>query len=264
MRTSSKNFKLDEIRGNIKYLEDFRNAGILCFTETWWDGDTNEDLIKLDGFGAPYRADRNLEISGKDGGGGVAIYVNERWCKKGNINVRKLVYTPDCEVICMSFRPVHLPRDYEQVFYTGVYVHPRATGERAAQTIADAIDYLHSIDKKAPCFVLCNINRKTKPYMKKTLPSYSHYVDCNTRKEAILDMCYGNIKGAYRAIKKPPISTSDHNAILLLPTYETKLKREGVDIKETQLWSTEVENQNQVRVRMYRLVGAHGPRLRYR
>ena len=81
------------------------------------------------------------------------------------------------------------------------------------------------------------------PYMKKTLPSYSQYVDCNTREEAILDMCYGNIKGAYRAIKNPPISTSDHNAILLLPTYETKLKREGVDIRERQLWSTEVENQ---------------------
>ena len=57
MRTSAKNFKLDEVRTNIKYQEEFRNAGLLIFTETWWDGDTPKDCINLNGhgFSKPFR-----------------------------------------------------------------------------------------------------------------------------------------------------------------------------------------------------------------
>ena len=62
------------MRTNIKYQEEFRNAGLLIFTETWWDGDTPKDCINLNGFSKPFRTDRDLNITGKKGGGDVAIY----------------------------------------------------------------------------------------------------------------------------------------------------------------------------------------------
>ena len=52
-------------------------------------------------------------------------------------------------------------------------------------------------------------------------------------------MCYGNIKEAYRSLQKPPVGTSDHFAVQLLPTYRQKLKQDKVKQRTVQVWSSE-------------------------
>lgn len=42
----------------------------------------------------------------------------------------------------------------------------------------------------------------------------------------MINLCYENVKDAYRAYKKPSLSTADHNVVHLVPVYCTKLQRE--------------------------------------
>ena len=75
------------------------------------------------GFGTPYRCDRDLSASGKlTVSGGVCIYVNDNFCNRGNITVRKTLSTPFVDLISISLRPKYLPREFGQVFVT-VYLH---------------------------------------------------------------------------------------------------------------------------------------------
>lgn len=55
-----------------------------------------------------------------------------------------------------------------------------------------------------------------------------------------IDLCYGNIKNAYKAYKKPPLSNADHNVVHLIPAYRTKLQREGVAKKLLRKWDDNV------------------------
>ena len=48
-----------------------------------------------------------------------------------------------------------------------------------------------------------------------------------TRQDRKIDLCFCNVKGAYKkCYKKDPLGISDHNNILLLPTYLCKIKTE--------------------------------------
>ena len=64
---------------------------------------------------------------------------------------------------------------------------------------------------------------------------FTQYVNCNTRQDRKIDLCFCNIKGAYnKCYKKDPLGISDHNNILLLPTYLCKLKTEKTGEKTRQ------------------------------
>ncbi|XP_061119365.1 peptide methionine sulfoxide reductase MsrA-like [Conger conger] len=63
------------------------------------------------------------------------------------------------------------------------------------------------------------------------LRTYYQYVKCHTRKNKILDMCYGTVKGAYSASSLPPLGASDHNVVYLRPAYQRLLKREKPQVK---------------------------------
>lgn len=45
-------------------------------------------------------------------------------------------------------------------------------------------------------------------------------------------MCYGSIKGAYKALRLPPIGGADHNCIQFIPLYPTASK-EGDNFNQT-------------------------------
>ena len=49
--------------------------------------------------------DRGSAKVGKKVGGGVCLYVNERWCDSTNVFVKKRVCTEDVELISVSLRP---------------------------------------------------------------------------------------------------------------------------------------------------------------
>lgn len=230
---NSSNSTFDELYANVKYQSDYRDACLLCFTETWWCADTQPDAIKLDGFGTPFRMDRDSDVTGKGKGGGVAVYVNERWCRKSNVTVREKMCTPDCELLALSMRPTYLPREFGQLFFVVVYVHPQANNMRTAAVIAECVDKLRVVSHDAPVFVLGDGNNCN---LQTIMPDFQQYVTCHTRSNKILDKCYGNIKDAYRSVVKAPIGTSDHNTILLLPTYVQKMRRERVETKMIKVW----------------------------
>ena len=58
----------------------------------------------------------------------------------------------------------------------------------------------------------------------------------------LLDHCYSNFRDAYKALPRPPFSTSDHNSILLLPAYRQKLKQEMPMLRSIQRWSAQSDS----------------------
>ena len=48
---------MDDLHASVKYLNEYRESSVMCFTETWL-GDTIDDQhVSVDGFGVPVRAD---------------------------------------------------------------------------------------------------------------------------------------------------------------------------------------------------------------
>ncbi|KAK7475608.1 hypothetical protein BaRGS_00033157, partial [Batillaria attramentaria] len=67
------NHKLEEIQANVRFLTEFRNACVLCFSETWLNDGIPDPALHIDGFGEPFRLDRDSKVTGKSIGG---VYVH--------------------------------------------------------------------------------------------------------------------------------------------------------------------------------------------
>lgn len=63
------------------------------------------------------------------------------------------------------------------------------------------------------------------------------YVSCPTSQS--LDLCYGSIEHAYKVFSLPPICSSDHKCVDLVPTYKSMLKTEKVETRDNKTWSEE-------------------------
>lgn len=214
---------MDELQANVKHIPDYTNACVIALTETWLkDYDQNQDF-EIDGFGQPYRLDRDAQISGKSLGGGVCLYVNPCWCR--TVKIRESVCSPHIELLSVSLRPFYLPWEIPQVFLTVVYIHPRANMAEAVSTIAKLVHRFQSICPDAPHFILGDFN---------TCSLSQHLA---TRHGKTLDLCYGTIKGAYKSFPLAPLGSSDHNCVLLAPVYQPALKRGKVEHKEVALWT---------------------------
>lgn len=53
---------------------------LIALTETWHKEQDFRTDLEIDGFGVPYRLDRDATVTGKSLGGGVCLYVNRKWC----------------------------------------------------------------------------------------------------------------------------------------------------------------------------------------
>ena len=109
--------------------------------------------------------------------------------------------------------------------------------DRAANQIADCV-HRHLQNKPgAPILLLGDFDHCS---LNKSLPGFYQYMKCNTRNNYVLDQCYGNVKDAYTARAKPPLSNSDHNAIHLLTTYRSGLVMSlSPEIRTVMVWSDE-------------------------
>ena len=88
---------------NVKFLEEYKSACLLAVTETWLkDHDSQADL-EIDGFGEPFRLDRDPTATGKSLGGGLALYVKQNWC--GNVIVRECLCALDIELFSVRLGP---------------------------------------------------------------------------------------------------------------------------------------------------------------
>ena len=224
--------KLDELQGNVRFLQDYRNSCAMAFTESWLTEQDLDNGLSVDGFGIPFRTDRNAEITGKSRGGGVCLYVNKRYCT--SVTVRENICTPDMELLSVSLRPFYLPREFPQIFITVVYIHPKANNIIASNTVSDVVQGLQNISPEAPNFILGDFNHVS---LKKSLPNFYQYITCPTRHYKTLDLCYGNIKGAYKSVPLSALGSADHNCVQLLPIYRPLFKREKPHTREVKMWT---------------------------
>ena len=222
--------KMDEISAHVRYDSIFRGCSIMCFTETWLDADDNDNFITIDGFSC-VRGDRTAE-SGKKKGGGLCVYINTKYCN--NYTVKKRICCPDLELIALSLRPFYLPREFGIIYIVLVYVPPTANTNVTTEGIVDLVHDVQTRSPDAPVVILGDFNKCN---LNADLPTFYQYVSCPTREKRTLDLCYCNITGAYIAHVKPPIGSSDHQTIHLLPNYLTQLKRGKVIQKTTQEWT---------------------------
>ena len=226
--------KLDELQGNVRFLRDYKDCCVMAFTESWLTEQDSDTDLSIDGFGVPFRQDRDAEVTGKSRGGGVCIYVNKRYCS--SVTVRESLCSSDVELLSVSLRPFYLPREFPQIFITTVYIPPKANPSTATSTIFDVVQKLQSMSPEAPHFILGDFNHVS---LKKSSKNFYQYVTCTTRKDKTLDLCYGTVKGAYKSLRLPPLGSADHNCVLLLPAYKTVLKSEKIQTKEVRIWSEE-------------------------
>lgn len=222
--------KLDELEACAKFKRDYRDACLLAFTETWLKAsDSNEDL-HISGFGYPVRMDRSPVIKNKSCGGGVCFYINKRYCN--SFTVREEICTPDLELLSISLRPFYLPREFPQLFFTIVYIHPQANTSAATQLIEEVTNRLDSLSPDAPTFILGDCNHCQ---VHNTLKTYEQYVTCpTTLNKSTIDLCYGTVPGAFKSLTMPPFGASYHTSVLLVPIYKP-ICRKQVCTKKTEM-----------------------------
>ncbi|RUS86773.1 hypothetical protein EGW08_005433 [Elysia chlorotica] len=136
---------LDELSTNTRFLSEYREAGLICITETWFTENCPDSGINIDGFSV-YRSDRTAE-SGKTRGGGVCAYINNKWCNNNNTHVTERTCTQDMEVLSLSLRPYYLPREFPKVNLNVVYAPPQANAKRAEDYLSNLI---HEQQNKSP------------------------------------------------------------------------------------------------------------------
>ncbi|KAK7933493.1 hypothetical protein WMY93_004389 [Mugilogobius chulae] len=196
--------KIDELQAHCNLQWAYKEANLICITETWLDHTITDAELFLDGFGVPLRADRDNAKSGKKIGGGLCVYVNTSWSRTANI--RETYCSPDVELLCVSFRPKYLPREFGKVTLIVVYVPPSGNDARAADVIVDCAQRVQASSPDSPLFIMGDFNSCR---LSKSLPTFQQYVKCATRGSKTLDLCYGNVRNAYKACKKPPLTETE-------------------------------------------------------
>ncbi|XP_048842540.1 uncharacterized protein LOC125715253 [Brienomyrus brachyistius] len=216
----------------------YRECSLFIFTETWLTELTPEANVDLRGF-ASVRADRDAEACGKSRGGGLIVYINNRWCNPGHVSVKASLCCPDLELLVVSMRPYYLPRELSHVICVCVYIPPRADAATACEKIHIVTARLQTQHPEAFIIITGDFNHVTLDY---TLASFYQFVDCPTRNNRTIDLLYANMRDAYRATPLPPLGKSDHNLVYLKPQYTPLDQRQPVTTRSIRRWTPEMED----------------------
>ncbi|XP_061896893.1 uncharacterized protein LOC133645982 [Entelurus aequoreus] len=224
--------KMDLLHARCRFERALRDICIIALSGTWLEESVIDSEVSLDNF-TIVRSDRTKH-SGKTRGGGVCLYINDRWCN--NIKVHCKVCRPNLELLTLSLRPFQLPREFPTVVVSCIYVAPSANINTAAEQMP-CYKYLG-----APLLYFRDFNGCR---LDNVLPSFEQYVDIPTRRGNILDLYYGNITDAFRARSYPPLGAADHNVICLLPSYKQELKRHKPHCSSAPQWTDDATTQLQ-------------------
>ena len=209
------NNKVDELDGLIKFHYAYKNASAIALTETWLHSTIDDNHIAFDGFDV-YRADRDPDASNKSRGGGCLWLIRKSWCT--NTTVHRRYQSKDLELLHLRCRPHYLPREINVINLFNVYIPPDADKTLASELIEDFVDDCLIKHPDSATIIVGDFNKA------KLSSSLHQHVTINTRENSQLDLCYTNIPGAYKSYKLPPLGSSDHNAVQLIPIYQTKHK----------------------------------------
>ncbi|KAI4899955.1 hypothetical protein NFI96_026550 [Prochilodus magdalenae] len=203
--------KTDELACLVKNQRLYRECSLFCFTETWLTPDTPDANVELPGF-STVRADRDPTLSGKRKGGGLALFINTRWCNPGHVNVKEVICCRDIEMLAVSLRPYYMPRELSHAIVVCVYIPPRAEVQAACDVIHSTVAALQT-----------------------------QHPDAFYEKNRTIDLLYANVRDAYRATPLPPLGKSDHNLVFLQPQYKPLVLRQPTTTRSFRVWSPEAE-----------------------
>ena len=225
--------KTDKLSLNCKFNSEYRDVSLICLTETWLGSKDADGTVHLDNFSL-IRGDRIL--GNKQQGGGVCVYVNQRWCK--NVTVKCIFCDDNVEYLTIACRPFHLPREFNNVYVTVAYVPPSGDYRKAAETLIKCVQFMDDNCPNGVNFLMGDFNDCD---ITNWIPNYQQHVTCKTRGDKTLDLVFCNVKDSYRVFKRPPLGISDHvyNMLYCLPTYKQKLqtlKSRKIQVKQ---WSTD-------------------------
>ena len=206
--------KTDEFAANCKYNREFRDTSFICMTETWLESKDSDGTVLVDNFNL-VRSDRS---TGRQGGG-VCIFINERWCK--NVTVKDTYCDGNIEYLVVACRPFYLPREFGNVYITVAYVPPSGDYDQAVELLTNCVQ---NMDNKCPNGINILLGDFNGCQIADHIPNYYQYVKCSTRGHNTLDLVFCNIKNAYKVLQRKPLGNSDHNMLYCLPTYVQKLK----------------------------------------
>ena len=221
--------KTDELAANCKYNREYKDISLICLTETWLEMKDPDSTVYIDGFNL-IRGDR--QGTRKQHGGGVGIYINERWCK--NVTLKQQYCDDNVEYITISCRPFYLPREFCNVYVTVAYVPPSGDFTQASEILSNCVTFMDENCPKGVNLLLGDFNGCD---IQDNIPNYKQYVKCSTRGDKTLDLLFCNIKNGYRVLKRPPLGNSDHNILYCVPSYTQLLKSERPKTITIRQWS---------------------------
>ena len=217
--------KSDELEGCVRFQHDYKDCCLIGLTETWLQNMDTDSIVDL----TILRCDR--ENQEKKRGGGVCFYVNDRWCK--NFKIIEKYCDSNIEILTVGLRPCYLPREFNYIISTIVYIPPDGNFNSATETLADSI---HKSEEKHPDAVKLLMGDFNN--LKFNNHVFQQYVNFPTRDDRTLFYC--NIKNGYTAKKKPPLGNSDHVMIHLLPIYKQILKSSKPIVMNIKKWSPDI------------------------
>ena len=230
MNVRSLRTKADELRLLTISDSAVSNADAIIITETWLDSNIPDEAVSLEGR-IIHRADRNAESTNKSRGGGLCIYVHQKYATDSRI-----VHTHCCkdlEALVISCRPFYLPRELTNIIIIATYVPPSADVNRATSLLYDVITERLALHPDAGIIIAGDFNQAC---LKKVLPRFVQHVDCATRGDNILDKVYTQIKGAYKITALPHLATSDHVTLRLTPTYAPRSSPAPLERRNITTW----------------------------
>ena len=201
MNVRSVRDKLDELRLLTSAPGAVRDADAIVVTETWLDSSIPDGAMLLDRR-TLHRLDRDETATGKTRGGGVCIYVHQKYATDS-----RTIHTHCCkdlEVLMISCRPFYLPREISSIVIIEVYVPPDADVNKAMSLLHDVITERLRLQPDAGVIVTGDFN---KACLKKVLPRFTQHVDCATRGGNTLDKVYTQLKGSYKVM--PHVGSRD-------------------------------------------------------
>ena len=225
--------KLDYIRLWRAFLRSVRDCCVSIFTETWLNHNITDAAIQLEGL-TLHRADRVASLAGKVRGGGLAVYINKSWCQ--DIAVVSTHCSPHAELMTVKCRPFYMPRELTAVIITAVYVPPSANVKMAMAELYNNISEQQLVHPDALFITAGDFNQAS---LKSVLPKFYQHVNIATRGMNTLDLVYTNVKNAYKAAPLPHVGNSDHNAVMLIPAYRPRVKRDRPVVREVRMWPQE-------------------------
>ena len=209
---------------------------MIVVTETYLNNEHSDEYASLDNFSL-YRCDRSKTDSGKAGGGGCCLYVNNNYCS--DVTVHDRLSTPLYDMLCVSIRPFYLPRKFTKIIVCVIYVPIFQQGEKSKTAMSEISAVITSLQSKypeAPVLAMGDLNACN---LSPELPSLHQYVNISTRLHKTLDVCYGSIADAYSCIPLPKLGRSDHQTVHLRPKYKPLLKRVRPQVYTARAWTEE-------------------------